>query len=81
MEELITLYYGNFAILGERVKDFVQCISCSNCITDRTLRSQIFLDKLKRKHLGWTTTHRKEWELFLLEFLLHSVDAMKKKEH
>ena len=81
MEELLTLYYGNFAILGERVRDFAWCTSCSNCIADRTQRSQIFLDKLKREHPGWTTTHRQEWGLFLLEHLLHNTDSMKKKEH
>ena len=81
MEELITLYYGNFAILGERVRDFTWHTGCSNCDADRTLRSQIFFDELKREHLGWTTDHRQEWGLFLLNCLLHNADSMKKKEH
>ena len=81
MEELITLYYGNFTILGERVKDFVQHTGCSNCIADRTPWSQIFLDELKREHPGWITTNRQEWRLFLLEHLLHNVTSMREKEH
>ena len=80
MEEFVTLYYGNFSILGERAKEFAWHTSCSNQFADRTLWSQIFLDKLKREHLGWTTTHRQEWGLFLLEHLLHNVDSMRKKE-
>ena len=80
MEELITLYYGNFSILGERAKDFTQCSGCSNCVTDRTLQSQIFLDELKMENPGWTTAHRQEWGLFLLECLFHNVASMKKKE-
>ena len=81
MEELITLYYGYFAILRERARDFAQCFGCSNCIADRTLRIQIFLDKLRIEHPGWTTTHRQEWGLFLLEHLLHNAAFVKKKEH
>ena len=81
MEELITLYYGNFAILGERARDFAGCTSCSNYIADRTLRSQFFLDKVRREHPGQTTTQMQEWGLFLFECLLHYVASMKKKEH
>ena len=79
MEELIILYYGNFAILGERARDFAWHTSCSNGVADRTLRSQIFLNELRREHLGWTTSHRQEWGLFLLEHLLHYVASVKKK--
>ena len=50
MEELITLYFSNFAILGERATDFAWHTSCSNHDADRTLRSQIFLNELKREH-------------------------------
>ena len=80
MEELIILYYGNFAILGDRVREFAQHTGCSNHVVDRNLRSQIFLDELRREHPGWTTTCRQEWGLFLLECLLHYVTSMKKKE-
>ena len=55
IEELITLQYGNFTFLRERAKDFPQHTSCSNCIADRALRTQIFLDKMRREHLGWAT--------------------------
>ena len=80
MEELITLYYGSFAILGEEAKDFAWHTSCSNCVTDRALMSQIFLNKLRREHLGWTTTYRHKRRPFLLECLFHYVASMKKKE-
>ena len=81
MEELIILYYGNFAILRDRVREFAWHTGCSNCVADRTLRSQIFLNELRREHLGWTTTYRQEWGLFLLEYMLHYVASMKKKEY
>ena len=80
MEEWIILYYGNFAILGDRVREFAQHTGCSNHMADRTMRSQTFLNELRREHLGWTTTCRQEWRLFLLGCLLHSVASMKKKE-
>ena len=80
MKELIILYYGNFAILRERVRDFTWHTICSNHIADRTLRNQIFLNKLRREHPGWTTSHRQEWGLFLLQHLLHYAASMKKKE-
>ena len=79
MEELIILYHSNFAILRERVRDFAQHTSCSNHVADRTLRSQILLDKLRREHLGWTTTHKQEWGLFLLENMLQNAASMKKE--
>ena len=81
MEELITLYYRNFAILGDRVRDFAQQTGCSNHIVGRPLRSQIFLNELKREHWSWATVHRQEWGLFLLEYLLHNANSMRKKEH
>ena len=81
MGELTTLYYSNFAILGERAKDFAWQTGSSNCIADWTLRSQIFLNKLRREHPAWTTAHRQEWVLFILEHLLHNAASMKKKEH
>ena len=81
MEELITLHNGNFTILGERVRDFAQHTGCSNHIADRGLRTQIFLDEMRREHLGWTTAHKQKWGLFLLEHLLHNAASMQKKEH
>ena len=48
MDKFVTLYYGNFAILGEWVKEFSRCTSCSNWFADRTLWGQIFLNELKR---------------------------------
>ena len=80
MKELIILYYGSFAILGDRVREYAWWTSCSNCIVDWTLRSQIFLKELRREHPGWTTAQRQEWGLFLLEHLLHYADSMRKKE-
>ena len=81
MEEFVTLYYGNFTILGEQAKEFVQCTGCSNWVAGRTLWGQMFLNELKREQPGWTTVHKQEWRLFLLEHLLHNVASMKKKEH
>ena len=68
------------AQLLEGAKEFAQHTSCSNWVGDRTLWGQIFLDELKREHLGWTTAHKQEWGLFLLEHLLYNVASMKKKE-
>ena len=81
MEEFVTLYYGIFAILGEGAKEFAQHTGCSNQVAEKTLWGQIFLNKLKMEHQGWTTTHKQEWGLFLLEHLLHNVASMRKKEH
>ena len=77
----LLLYYGNFAILGERAKEFTWHTSCSNRVTDRTLQSQNFLNELKRECPGCTTAHRQEWGLFLLECLLHNVASMRRKEY
>ena len=81
MEELVTLHYGNFTILGERARDFTWCTSCSNGVAERTPRTQIFLAEMRTEHLGWTTALNQEWGLFLLECLLHNTTAMQKKEH
>ena len=70
-----------FGILGESMGEFAQHTGCSSCVTDRTLRSHIFLNELWREHPGWTIAHRQEWGLFLLEWPLHYVAFMKKKEH
>ena len=73
MEELITLYYGNFAILEERVKDFAQC---TGCIEDRTVQGQIFLEE-GTPRLDHHPQAR--WGQFLLECLLHNVAFMRRK--
>ena len=75
MEELITLYYGNFVILGDRVRDFTWQTDCSNHIADRNC---------EESDLPWWVeegTYWQEWGLFLLEHLLHYADSMWKKEH
>ena len=81
MEELVTLQYVNFAILGEWVKEFAQRVRCSNRVADQTLRAQFFPNELQQEHPDWSTTHRQEWGLFLLESLLHSAASMRRKEH
>ena len=81
MEELVTLHYEHFSILGEQAKEFAQRNSCSNQVADQTFWGQLFLNELRRKHLGWSTACKHEWDLFLLECMLHNVAAMWRKEH
>ena len=81
MEKLLTLHYGNFSILGEWVKEFAQRTGCSNWVADWTLCSQLFLDEIRREHLGWSATHKQEWGLFLLKSMLHNAASMWRKEH
>ena len=71
MEGLIIFCYDNFAILGDRAREFAWCTGCSKHIADGTLRSQILLNELRREHTGRTTAHRQELGLFLLGHLLH----------
>ena len=81
MEELVTLQYANFTILGERVKEFAQRTGCSNRAANWTLRGQLYLNKLRREHPGWNTAWHQEWGPFLLEHLLHNTASMRRKEH
>ena len=81
MEELVTLWYGNIAILWEQVKQFTLGTGCSNRVADWTLRGQLFLNKLRQEHPGWSTAHKQEWGLFLLAHLLHIAASMRRKEH
>ena len=81
MEELVTLLYGCFMILGERVKEFAKRTSCSKRVADWTLWGQLYLSEMRREHLGWNTTQHQEWGLFLLENLLHNAATMRWKEH
>ena len=55
MEELVTLQYGNFTILGEWVKEFAQRTGCSNRFANLTLRGPLYLNGLRKEHLGWST--------------------------
>ena len=80
MEELVTLYYGNFSLLGEWVREFAWSISCSNQVAGWTLWSLLFLIKFQREHLGWSTTQKQEWGLFLWEWMLHNVASLQRKE-
>ena len=45
MEEIVILQYGNFAILGEWVKEFAQRTSCSNWVGNQTLWGANFTSK------------------------------------
>ena len=47
MGELVTFQYGNFAILGEQVKEFTQRTGCSNRVANHTLRGQLYLSNLE----------------------------------
>ena len=46
MEELIILHYGNFTILGKRVKEYTQQMGCSNWVADQALCYKLFLDEM-----------------------------------
>ena len=81
MEELVTLHHRSFTILVEQVKEFAQRTSCSNRVADWTLRGQLFLNELRWEHPQWSTTHKQEWGLFLLDHLLHNTAFMRRKEH
>ena len=81
MEELVTLHYGNFSILGEQAREFTQRTSCSNQVADQTLWLQLFLNELCREYPGWSTTQNQEWGLFLLEHMLCNVSTIQRKEH
>ena len=48
MEELVTLQYGSFTILGKRAKEFTQRTSCSKRAADQTLQGQFYLSELRR---------------------------------
>ena len=80
MEELITLHYGNFVILGKRAKEYTQRTGCFNWVADWSLKSQLFLGEMKKECLGQNTTHKQEWNLFLLEWMFHNATAMWCKE-
>ena len=45
------------------------------------LIGQLFLNKLRKEHPGWSTAHKQEWGPFLLEYMFHNAAAMWKKEH
>ena len=76
MEEMVTLQYGSFAALGEWVKVVTLTTSHSKRVADQAFRSQLFLDGLRREHLGWKTICHQEWGLFLLDRLFHNATAM-----
>ena len=76
MEELITLHHGNFVIWGKSAKEYTLRTGCFNLVADWALQSQLFLDKMKKEHPGQNTTHRQEWNLFLLERMFHNAAAM-----
>ena len=80
MEELVTLQYGIFPILGEQVREYTQRTGYSNRVADQTIWGQLYLSELRREHPTWNTTQCQEWGLFLLECLLHNAASMKRKE-
>ena len=45
------------------------------------LLTSVVLRRTKTNHLGWGTTQKQEWGLFLLQHLLHNVGTMQRKEH
>ena len=45
MEELVTLQYGSFTILGEGAKEFMQRTGCSKWVANQTSGVNIILVK------------------------------------
>ena len=80
MEELDILHYRNFSILGEWVREFTQRTSYSNWVANWTHWGQLFLDEIRREHLGWSTACKQEWGLFLLYCMIHNTASMQRKE-
>ena len=73
---MVTLQYGSFAALGEWVKVVTLTTSCLKRVANQAPRGQLFLDELRREHLGWKTIWCQEWRLFLLERLFYNATAM-----
>ena len=80
MEELVTLQYGSFTLLGWWVKEFAQRTGCSKRVAYQTIWGQLYLNELKREYLDWNTGQCQEWGLFLLKCLLYNVASMRRKE-
>ena len=51
-----------------------------NRVANHTLRGQLFLNVLRQECPGWSTAHKQEWDLFLLEHLLNNAASMRRKE-
>ena len=49
-------------------------------VTEWAVQGQLYLERLRRDHPGWSTACHQEWGLFLLECLLHNAAAMQRKE-
>ena len=69
MEELISLHYGNFTILGKRAKKYTQRMGCSNRVADQALQCQLLLAKIRKEH-------KQEWSMFFLEWMFHNAVTM-----
>ena len=54
-EELVTLQYGTFTILGEQANECAKKTVCSNRVTKQILQGQLYLSELRRKHPGLNT--------------------------
>ena len=76
MEEMVTLQYSSFAAMGE----YVKVVALPTGHLKRVADQALFLDELRRAHLGWNTIWHQEWRLFLLERLLNNAAAMQRKE-
>ena len=48
MKELIILHYGNFTILGKRVKEYTQQMGCSNWAADQGFPDDYIYISIKR---------------------------------
>ena len=62
------------------MREFTQRTGCSNWVANQTLWGQLFLDKFRREHPGWSTTCKQEWGLFCLEHKFHNAASMQRNE-
>ena len=80
MEELITLHYGNFTILRERVRDFTWCTTCLTTLLIELLEPRSSLMKWVENTQGGHCLQARVGTL-LIGCLLHNAASMRKKEH
>ena len=73
MEELFILQYRGFTALGQRVKYDAQQIGHFKRVTDWALHGQLYLNKLRSDHMGWTPPR--------METLLNGAPALQSSLH
>ena len=80
MEELITLHYGNFAILGKGQKSMPKGWIVPTEWQTALSSASCSLMRCKRNLLGGIPPLKQEWSLFLMEWMFHNATAMPLRE-